>query len=69
MSLPPRHIRRYPTASTTSSSSSTAGPGSLEETGEECLKFNVSFPCAKKREIAHAADWHGMCIKGLARAL
>ena len=35
MSLPPRHIRRYPTASTTSSSSSTAGPGSLEETGEE----------------------------------
>ena len=35
ISLPSRHIRRYPTASTTSSSSSTAGPGSLEETGEE----------------------------------
>ena len=41
MSLPPRHIRRYPTASTTSSSSST---GSLEETGEEevFLKYNES---------------------------
>ena len=45
MSLPPRHIRRYPTASTTSSSSSTAGPGSLEETGEEevFLKYNESY--------------------------
>ena len=33
MSLPPRHIRRYPTTSTTSSSSSTAGPGSLRRQG------------------------------------
>ena len=35
----------YPTASTTSSSSSTAGPGSLEETGEEevFLKYNESY--------------------------
>ena len=45
MSLPPRHIRRYPTASTTNSSSSTAGPGSLKETGEEevFLKYNKSY--------------------------
>ena len=51
MSLPPRHIRRYPTASTTSSSSSTAGPGSLEETGEEevFLKYNESYHTITRR--------------------
>ena len=43
MSLPPRHIRRYPASS--SGSSSTAGPGSLDEGEEEdvFLKYNQSY--------------------------
>ena len=42
-SLPPRHIRRYPASS--SGSSSTAGPGSLDEGEEEdvFLKYNQSY--------------------------
>ena len=56
MSLPPRHIRRYPTASTTSSSSSTAGPGSLEETGKEevFLKYNESYHTITRHFHCHA---------------
>ena len=52
MSLPPRHIRRYPASS--SGSSSTAGPGSLDEGEEEdvFLKYNQSY----QQDTSTAAD-------------
>ena len=55
MSLPPRHIRRYP-ASSSGSSSSTAGPGSLDE-GEEEDVFLKYLPhhhqTLPQRQTAH----------------
>ena len=54
MSLPPRHIRRYPASS--SDSSSTAGPGSLDE-GEEEDVFLKYLPhhhqTLPQRQTAH----------------